>query len=106
MAPSIVWARGSQWGSSELNDGWGPDTTDEQVEQLVGLVLERFRELTQAAGVFVAWTPYTSEVIGDQDQDIPDDLLDELREKAISDVWGAVCGYDGVMSKRVAEVFA
>jgi len=103
MGYNCIIKRGSQWGISALADGWGPDTPDEIVEQLVALVLTRFHKLAEQAGIDAYWIPSTSEVIGTRGQDIPltpddfgdeldYDLVDAIREQALAEVWAAVCG--------------
>ena len=87
MTTSVVLARGSDWSAATLGDGWGPDTPDAEVTDLCIKAVEGFQEQCGGRGIAAYWFPHTSEVIGDADQDIPDGLLDMLREQAVEGVW-------------------
>jgi len=103
MSYNCAIKQGSGWSIDALADGWGPDTSDETVTELVALVIERFDALCAAASIDAYWTPSTSEVIGTYGQDIPltlddfgdnplHDQVDTFREQALAEVWAAVCG--------------
>ncbi len=102
---STTFARGAEWSSSRLNDGWGDNVTEEQTTALGALVVHRFDELAEQSGSTARWQPATSEVIGEvigtgpdmwqearEGGETTDDLLTEWREWAISEVWTATIG--------------
>lgn len=116
MTSKTVFARGCQWCSNCLHDGWGEGLTDDQIDSLADLVVKRFEELCAASGdPSISWHPRTSEVIGEcygetggghhwSDPVNPINAdLDELREQATQEVWEALCGYTTPMSAFVRE---
>ena len=118
---STVFARGAQWSVNSLYDGWGDNVTDEQVQALGGLVVQRFDELAHEAGSTVFWQPATSEVIGevvgtgpDMWREVRDDggettpeMMDAWRDQAQGKVWAAVIGEsdDAELCAKVAAIF-
>jgi len=102
---STVFTRGSAWRVAELHDVWGDNVTDEQVAALGKLVVERFHTLAQDTSV--SWFPTTSEVIGDVDDDVTTEHLEEWREQALEEVWAAVVGEsaDADLCAEVADIF-
>lgn len=107
MTTTVV-ARGSEWSSSTLHDGWGDNVTDEQVAELGKLAVTRFEDLAEAAGYLVDWLPSVSQVHG-VDLDMYDDagecILDDIRKQAIEEVWQAVIGDGGPMAAAVTRIF-
>jgi|GEM_PF-5380667 len=99
MATTTVVATGSEWGYAELCDGWGPDTDDEKIAELVEEVRSEFEALCAAEGnPSVDWQPKLSEVHAEcygedadkhskWDSPYPDIDLDALRLQAIETVW-------------------
>jgi len=102
---STVFTRGSAWSTAELHDGWGGEATDEQVAALAALVVGRFHTLAQDTSV--SWFPKTSEVIGDIDDDVTVEQLEEWREQALAEVWAAVTdeSNDAELCAAVADIF-
>lgn len=96
MATTTVLTRGSDWSEITLNDGWG-ECGDERAdecktyEMLGAKVSNRFDDLCEERGIHAYWYPYTSEVIGNINQNIEEGLLDELRVKARTEIWDAWC---------------
>ena len=99
MGTTTVIAQGYDWSAAALHDGWGADTSDEQVADLAEQVRTEFEELCAAEGnATVDWQPKLSEVHAecygqDTDEHSKWDLthadvpLDELRAQAIETVW-------------------
>jgi len=115
---SAVVARGSDWGTTALSDGWGPDTPDEIAEQLGRLVVDRFHELVSEQGGDANWLPSLSEVQAEVygRDDVEHSKWDEvyplpsrityasLREQAQAEVWDAFCGEGGPMTEKVNAI--
>lgn len=87
MTTQSVKARGSNWSSAALFDGWGNESTEEQCTQAGEATVALFHQIAQANGHSVLWTPATSEVIGNRDDDIDPEQLDEWREQATQEVF-------------------
>lgn len=87
MTTQSVKIRGYRWGRDNLNDGWGNESTDEQRTQAGEATVALFHQIAQAHGHNVLWTPATSEVIGNRDDDIDPEQLDEWREQATQEVF-------------------
>ena len=86
-------ARGSEWGSACLRDGWGPldgfdaDDADNLREQLAGEVVRRFHAACNAAGrADVRWYQSLSEVHG-LIYGTPSLDLEKIREECTQDVF-------------------
>lgn len=54
--------KGHKWSLVHLQDGWGPDTSDEEIQKLCDLVVERFHAIAARHKSDAHWTPYTGEV--------------------------------------------
>lgn len=105
---TTVKARGHDWSQAYLADGWGPETTNEQVTELCVLVLARFHKLSAEHGCGAYWIPQTSEVVGDVNEEMDPYVLDIWREDAIDAVWSAVIGEsnDNELIEQVNAIFA
>ena len=116
---SAVVCRGSQWGTSALNDGWGAGTSPETAGQLARLVADRFHELADEHGANDTWwAPAMSEVQAevygqdtdehgkwDQTHPLPEGVTyDALREQAQTEVWAAFCSEPSPMTEKVNAV--
>ena len=84
-------ARSSEWSDVTLYDGWGDcdgADMDKTYKMLGDMVVDEFQRLAYEAGIDGHWYTYTSEFIGEINQD--DELiekLDELREEAKETIW-------------------
>lgn len=93
MTTTVI-ARGSDWGIfgnhgvfanwGDCGDGANEDAT---YKMLGNMVVARFEELCRDEDIHASWNPYTSEVIGNINQDIEDGKLDELRDQATEEIW-------------------
>jgi len=93
MTTTVI-ARGSDWGifaNHGVYANWGDidgDANYDATYKMLGdMVVARFEELCREKNIHASWTPYTSEVIGDIDQDLEDGILDELRQQASNEIW-------------------
>lgn len=101
---TTVLARGSDWGifaNHGVYANWGEcgdgADFDKTYKMLGDLVIDRFHALCAENDIHAVWSPYTSEVIGDIDQNLdekfPEDsdgngVLDQLRIQAAEEIWG------------------